>query len=86
MVGVSLSFLRFLKVLRLIAPTITLHLQTLNAFLNMNSLIRPEQAMAEMTYGELQILIGCTTFIKDQNFSSLFKGALKFKAGYQSFK
>lgn len=46
----------------------------------------PEQAMAEMTFGELQILIGCTTFIKDQNFSSLFKGALKFKAGYQSFK
>ena len=45
-----------------------------------------EEAHAEITYGELQILIGATTFIKDQNFSSLFKGALKFKSGYQSFK
>lgn len=45
-----------------------------------------EEAHAEITYGELQVLIGATTFIKDQNFSSLFKGALKFKQGYDSFK
>lgn len=40
-----------------------------------------EEAHAEITYGELQVLLGCTTFIKDQNFSSLFRGAMKFKQG-----